>query len=186
MWRGGHPVVMLSHGYWHVQVLPGADPLLRAAAWLLLAVVALVLPLACTNLASFLLARALDRGHEVAVRRPLGASRGAVARQMLVESTLLGLGGAAAGLVLALVLLDVLLLVDLPLPYGMRLDLHLGLDWKTLFDWRVLALTVGAGLLAGGFSASSGPRRVRAPISARRSRRAAEEAMCPEPSGGAT
>jgi putative ABC transport system permease protein len=147
-WRPGEQFVLVPTS--DVQVLPGVDPLLRAAAWLLLAVVALVLLLACTNLASFLLARALDRGHEVAVRRALGASRGALARQMLVESTLLGLGGAAAGLVLALVLLDVLLSVDLPLPYGMRLDLHLGLDWRALFDWRVLALTAGAGVLAGG------------------------------------
>jgi macrolide transport system ATP-binding/permease protein len=133
-----------------VQVLPGVDPLLRAAAWLLIAVVGLVLLLACTNLASFLVARSLDRGREVAVRRALGATRGALARQVLVESALLGVGGAAAGLVLALVLLNVLLSLDLPLPYGVRLDLHLGLDWRALFDWRVLALTAGGGVLAGG------------------------------------
>jgi predicted permease len=133
-----------------VQILPGLDPLLRAAAWLLVAVVGLVLLLACTNLASFLLARALDRGQEMAVRRALGATRGALASQLLVESTLLGLGGAAVGLVLALVLLRVLLSVDLPLPFGMKLDLHFGLDSKALFDWRVLALTAGAGVVAGG------------------------------------
>ena len=134
----------------NVQVVPGVDPLLRAAAWLLIAVVGLVLVLACTNLASFLVARALDRGHEVAVRRALGATRAALARQVLVESALLGLGGAAAGLVLALGLLDLLLSIDLPLPYGMRLDLHLGLDWRALLDWRVLGLTAGAGVFAGG------------------------------------
>jgi len=133
-----------------VQVVPGVDPLLRAAAWLLIAVVGLVLLLACTNLASFLVARAVDRGQETAVRRALGASRGALARQVLVESALLGLGGAAAGLVLALALLQLLLSVDLPLPYGIRLDLQLGLSWRTLFDWRVLAFTAGAGLIAGG------------------------------------
>jgi len=134
-----------------VHVAPGADPLLRAAVWILIAVVGLVLLLACTNLASFVLARALDRGQEMAVRRALGASRGALVRQALVESALLACGGAAAGLVVALVLLDALLSADLPLPYGMRLDVHLGLDWKALIDWRVLALTACAGVLAGGF-----------------------------------
>ena len=133
-----------------VQIAPGVDPLLRAAVWLLMGVVGLVLLLACTNLASFLLARALDRGKEVAVRRALGATRGALVRQMLVESALLGLGGAAVGLVLALGLLHVLVSVDLPLPFGMKLDLHFGLDSKALFDWRVLALTAGAGVVAGG------------------------------------
>jgi predicted permease len=133
-----------------VQIVPGVDPLLRAAAWLLMGIVGLVLLLACTNLASFLLARALDRVKEVAVRRALGATRGALVRQLLVESALLGLTGAAVGLVLALGLLRVLLSIDLPLPFGMRLDLHFGLDLKALFDWRVLALTAGAGLVAGG------------------------------------
>jgi predicted permease len=133
-----------------VQIVPGVDPLLRAAAWLLMAVVGLVLLLACTNLASFLLARALDRGKEVAVRRALGASRGVLVRQVLVESMLLGAGGAAAGLIVAVVLLNVLVSVDLPLPYGMRLDLHLGLGATSLLDWRVLALTAGAGIVAGG------------------------------------
>jgi predicted permease len=134
-----------------VQVVPGVDPLLRAAAWLLIAVVGLVLLLACTNLASFLVARAVDRGQEIAVRRALGASRGALARQVLVESALLGLGGAAAGLALAFALLSLLLSIDLPLPYGMRLDTHFGLGWTTLLDWRVLAFTAGAGVLAGIF-----------------------------------
>jgi predicted permease len=133
-----------------VQIAPGVDPLLRTTVWLLIAVVGLVLLLACTNLASFLVARALDRGQEAAVRRAMGATRGALVRQLLVESAMLGLAGAAVGLVLALGFFHALLSVDLPLPFGMTLDLHFGLDWKALFDWRVLALTVGAGVVAGG------------------------------------
>ncbi|HEY1307675.1 MAG TPA: ABC transporter permease [Vicinamibacterales bacterium] len=133
-----------------VQILPSVDPLLRAAAWLLVAVVGLVVLLACTNLASFLLARALDRANEVAVRRALGATRAALVRQLLVESALLGVAGATVGLLLALALLSVLLSIDIPLPFGMRLDLHFGLDSKALFDWRVLALTACGGIVAGG------------------------------------
>src|SRR5262245_16519385 len=148
-WRPGEQFVLVPTS--DVKVLPGLDPLLRAAAWLLLAVVALVLLLACTNLASFLLARALDREQEVAVRRALGATRGALVRQLLVESVLLGLGGAAAGLVMAIMFLNLLLSADLPLPYGMRLDLHLGVEWQALLDWRVLVLTAVAGVLAGAF-----------------------------------
>jgi predicted permease len=132
-----------------VQIVPGVDPLVRAAVWLLVTVVALVLLLACTNLASFLVARAVDRTQEVAVRRALGATRAALARQMLLESALLGLGGSVAGFVLALALVKTLVSLDLPLPYGIRLDLQLGLEPRMLFDWRVLALTIGAGLLAG-------------------------------------
>jgi len=147
-WVSGEQFPLVPTG--DVQVFPGVDPLLRAATGLLLAVVAVVLLLTCTNLASFLLARALDRGQEVAVRRALGATRGALVRQLLVESTLLGLAGAAGGFVLALVALNALVAANLPLPYGIRLDVHFGLGGKALLDWRVLALTAGAGLLAGG------------------------------------
>ena len=132
-----------------VQVVPGLDAILRAATWLLIAAVGLVLLLACTNLASFLVARAIDRTQEVAVRRALGATRGALARQMLVESVLLGLGGAAVGLIFALGFFNLLLSIDLPLPYGMRLDLHFGLRQEVLFDWRVLVLTLVTGVVAG-------------------------------------
>jgi predicted permease len=133
-----------------VRVYPGLDPLLSAATWLLMGVVGLVLLLACTNLASFLLARALDREKEVAVRKALGATRGALVRQLLVENALLGLMGAAVGLLVAVGLVNVLLSLDLPLPFGMKLDVHFGLDTKALLHWQVLALTAGAGIAAGG------------------------------------
>ncbi len=124
-----------------VLLFPPMDVFIRGAAWLLMAVVGLVLLLACTNLASFLLARALDRRKEIAVRLALGASRGSLVRRLLTETTLLSLlaGGAGAGL--AVWLLDLLMTADLPLPLPVVLDLRL--------DARVLAFTLGVSIAAG-------------------------------------
>ena len=126
-----------------VLVSPSVDPNIRALAWLLMIVVGLVLLLACTNLASFLLARARDRRREVALRLALGASRGALVRQFLTETTLLSLLGGVAGFGLAVGLLRGVERADLPLPFSIRMTLDLSPDAT------VLAFTCGLSMLAG-------------------------------------
>jgi len=73
----------------------------RSALWLLQAVVALVLLVACGNVTSLLLARAEARQEEVAIRASLGASRGRLLRQLLTESLVLASVGAGIGLAVA-------------------------------------------------------------------------------------
>jgi predicted permease len=124
-----------------VILMPGMDPYIRAAAWLLMVVVGLVLLIACTNLASFLLAKGVERRKEIALRVALGASRRNLMGQLLSETLLLGLLGGVAGVVVAVWLLRILVTADLPLPIPITLDLSL--------DTTVLGFSVGISLLAG-------------------------------------
>ena len=94
--------------------------------WALLGGTTLLLLLACLNVASLLLARAADRGHELSTRMALGASPGRITRQLIVESVLIALTGGLLGVIVA-PLVSRGLLLFLPEGTGLvpRIDLRL-------------------------------------------------------------
>jgi predicted permease len=112
---------------------------------LLLGAALLVLLVACGNVANLLLARATDRGREIAVRTALGASRSRISRLLLVETLLLGAAGAALGLVAAVWLAG--LAVPLFSEFGRAVTLDVGLSWRVLAF--AVATSLGATTLAG-------------------------------------
>jgi len=110
----------------------------------LLFLAAVVLTVACMNIANILLVRATVREREMAIRAALGSGRGRLIRQMLTESVLLALFGAIAGMLIgnwaSQTFADALpgLVSDVPV----RFDVS--------FDWRVFTYALSAALLAGG------------------------------------
>jgi putative ABC transport system permease protein len=96
----------------------------------LLGMSALVLAIACANVAGLLLARGLARRHEIAMRLALGASRGRLVQQMLAESLVVACAGAAVGSLLTALAFSALSTVTLPVP--IPIELHFALDWRLL------------------------------------------------------
>jgi len=107
-----------------VRIHPQMDRILTGLAIALLAIVGLVLAIACSNLATLLLVRGAARVKEVSVRLAVGGTRAQLVRHLLTESVLLALAGGAAGCVLAWWTMRWLTTLDLPVVIDFGLDLR--------------------------------------------------------------
>jgi predicted permease len=149
----------------HIDLTPGARGLsqlrleMSLPLEILMTVVALVLLIACANIANLLLARGAARAREIAVRMALGASRSRIVTQLLTESALLAIAGAALGLALAWKAGDLFLHLASgqsgPLPLSAMPDLRV-----LLFT---LILTLATALLFGAAPALRATRPTLAP-----------------------
>jgi putative ABC transport system permease protein len=120
-----------------VRIHPQMDGVVTGAATVLLAVVGLVLAIACSNLATLLLVRGAARTKEMSVRLALGATRAQIVRQLLTESVMLSVAGGAGGCLLAWWAVRALSAVDLPVVLDLALDA------------RVLVFALAMSLLTG-------------------------------------
>jgi len=127
-----HPVVRPLHE----ETVETARPLVRT----LFLAVAVVLLIACANLAGLLLVRAIRNRRETAVRLALGAGSGAILRQRLMESLVISVAGGATGLVLAWIVLRVGIKM---LPETLPRINEIGLDWQVIAFAMALAVLTG-------------------------------------------
>ncbi len=112
----------------------------KALTLLLMGAVLFVHLIACVNVANLLLARGATRTKEFGIRLALGANRARVVRQLLIESLVIGIAGAAGGLLFAVWGIDLMVaMISVPVPFWLRFDL----------DFRVFFFAVSVGLFSG-------------------------------------
>jgi putative ABC transport system permease protein len=154
-----------SRKSWSTNLVPMRDyfvePELRDALLVLLTAVGVVLLIVCVNIANLLLARGTVRGRELAVRTALGASRGRLVRQLLIESLLLAAAGGALGVAVGVPLMIALRRLA---PEGVPFVAAMTLNMPALAAAAVL--TLGAVVLFGILPALAGSRQ--SPVAAMR------------------
>jgi len=123
-------------------ILPQIRNAMLGVSAALMGLVALVLLIACTNLANLLLARATERSKEIAIRLSIGASRARIIRQLLTESVMLAVAGGLIGVALAQWIID--LIMALKPPTEIPLTLELSVDWRALVFSMLVSVVTGA------------------------------------------
>jgi len=148
----------------------------RTVLWVLMGTISMVLPIACANVANLLLVRAESRQQELAIRAALGAGTGRIARELLLESVLLGIVGGLIGLGLAFGALRFLvwlapgnlprladIALDLPaLLFALVVSVIAGLLFGAIPVFKYAGAGVGTMLRGGGRTASASRERHRA------------------------
>lgn len=167
--NGGQGVTLVP--LLEARVSPNVRGVVASASAVLLAVVGVLLLIACMNVANLLLARALGRSREMAIRTSIGAGRGRLVAQLLTESVVLFAVGGLAGLALALWGQSALSGLQPPALFGATLDVHTdlrvvaftaavtfacGLFFGLVPAWRASRTDVSGQLRDGDRSASSG------------------------------
>jgi putative ABC transport system permease protein len=116
----------------------------RSSLLVLMGAVTFVLLIACANVANLLMVRATVRQREIAIRAAIGAGRGRIVRQLLVESVTLSMAGGVLGLALGVIGIRALLALG---PANIP---RIGVNGSAVgIDWRVLAFTVAVSVVTG-------------------------------------
>ena len=135
--NAGRGVLLMAPGLF----IPNIRNSIFALSGVLAVVGALVLLLACVNLANLLLARATERRKEIGIRLAVGASRARLVRQLVTESVLLSFTGGVVGLLLAAWINHFVAAIKLPTDIALIFDLRI--DWRVLIFALIISVATG-------------------------------------------
>ena len=146
-----HPEAMSP---WKVQatslVEAKTDPVMRKSLLIMFGAVGFVLLIACVNMANLMMGRAMSRRKEIAVRLAIGASRGALIRQLLTESVILGVAGGIAGFFVAAYAIDLTVALHPEASVGFWAGFARSLESEAVrMDTPVVVFNLAISILAG-------------------------------------